>query len=127
MFLSINSQIISNKTLATNPCYAASAASNRLKITSYAGFRATGAVQSHAFVSGLRLSSSRRSDCVQGRSRHVVYALFEKFTERSIKSVMLAQEWARNNGETEVSIFEFDIVDNQPKALVSHFWLDTYV
>lgn len=102
MSLSTNFQI-NSQTLARNPRHVGSAAS-RLSIKSFSGLRASGAHPLYlgGFVSRLGLNSQKRSQYIQGRSRHVVYALFEKFTERSIKSVMLAQEWARNNGELEV-------------------------
>jgi hypothetical protein len=103
--LSLNFQN-SSKTLTRSSLHVAPGASYRLSIKSYAGFRATGALPRQNLVSGLRFHSQKGSHCVQGRSRNVVYALFEKFTERSIKSVMLAQEWARNNSETEASKFE---------------------
>jgi hypothetical protein len=99
-------QINSKQTLSKNPCYVGSAASARLTIKSFSGLRASGMLTRQGLVPNLGLISQRRSQSVQGRSRHVVYALFEKFTERSIKSVMLAQEWARNNGELEARVFE---------------------
>ncbi len=71
------------------------AASHR-RITSFSGLGRSATLSRQ--LSGLPMISRKQSE----RKCHVVYALFEKFTERSIKSVMLAQEWARNNGELEV-------------------------
>lgn len=98
-----------SKTLARNPGHVGSAACRR-SIKSFSGLRASGTppVYLGGSVFRLRLNLQKRSQYIQGRSRHVIYALFEKFTERSIKSVMLAQEWARNNGEIEASDFEMD-------------------
>ena len=59
---------------------------------------------------GPGLAALKRPSAVQGRlhgrKTHVVAtALFEKFTERSIKSVMIAQNEAKGSGATEVSSF----------------------
>lgn len=115
MSLSTNFQI-NSQTLARNPRHVGSAAS-RLSIKSFSGLRASGAHPLYlgGLVSRLGLNSQKRSQYIQGRSRHVVYALFEKFTERSIKSVMLAQEWARNNGELEASDFELFLTYEETK------------
>lgn len=73
--------------------YRRSALSKSLLRSSQGQFRETcNAAPSRQRVGGRR-----------GRQRgFVVYDLFEKFTERSIKSVMLAQEWCRNYGSPEV-------------------------
>lgn len=56
-------------------------------------------------VSTLRGASVNSGKGPRSRSRrHLVYALFEKFTERSIKAVMLSQEICRSFGKAEVRI-----------------------
>ena len=70
---------------------AAAAPAGRLRLGSCASAFSGAALQAPATMQGLR---SRRSVAV--------YALFEKFTERSIKSVMLAQEEARRLLSPEV-------------------------
>lgn len=68
-----------------------------IRINSYHGFKSNKSSAS-AFtqiVNNRSLSHKRRSSVV-------VHALFEKFTERSIKSVMLSQEICREFGDKEV-------------------------
>lgn len=52
-----------------------------------------------------RMVTSRKMPHGAGRRRLVTTALFEKFTERSIKSIMIAQAEARAFGAQEVSAF----------------------
>ena len=98
----IQKNLAGHQTLATRGVHAFSSAPSNVNINKYAELRACGVSQGLNRACGL--VAVRGS--INGRStrgaRHVVYALFEKFTERSIKSVMLAQEWARNSGDTEV-------------------------
>jgi len=51
-------------------------------------------------ISRMNKPSPRRSF----RSRLITTSLFERFTERSIKSTMLAQEQARSLGKDEVCL-----------------------
>jgi hypothetical protein len=44
----------------------------------------------------------RRAPASRSRGKLTVNAVFEKFTERSIKSVMIAQQEAKNMGAGEV-------------------------
>lgn len=56
-------------------------------------------------VSVSRALPGRTRKAPMGRKRTVVVqALFEKFTERSIKAIMIAQAEARNFGAHEVSL-----------------------
>lgn len=73
-------------------------------INGYQGFRSLGGGRAST-TSDLRARSLPSVKGVRGQ-RHLVYALFEKFTERSIKSVMLSQEICRSLGQTEVRDFE---------------------
>ncbi len=57
------------------------------------------AVARKAFLQGVRPRNLARL------GRVVTSALFEKFTERSIKSVMLSQSWARDMSDSEVRDF----------------------
>jgi len=73
------------------------------KINGYSGFRTLNGHQfsDAAILRVALLKKSTHGPSETGR-RLQVYALFEKFTERSIKSVMLSQEICRSLGETEV-------------------------
>lgn len=66
------------------------------------------------YGAGLPRSPSR------ARSQVVVAALFEKFTERSIKSVMLAQQLARDMSSSEVRLEDFDSGTLQGDACKKH-------
>ena len=123
MSLIIQNTLFSNKTLAKNSGNVGPAATNRV-LKSFSGLRASQPLPRQGLGSGLPLiSQTRRTHFVQGNrsSRHGVYALFEKFIERSIKSVMLAQEWARNNGELEASNFKLLHIDSMKRPNGAYF------
>lgn len=71
--------------------------SHHATLKSFSGFRAGAPLCSPAVVGSASPTVARRSRALQP-----VRALFEKFTERSIKSVMLAQEMSRTCGAMEV-------------------------
>jgi hypothetical protein len=73
------------------------------RVHQYVGLRACGVSTCPNALARVTQGMKASNASPRGR-RLVVFALFEKFTERSIKSVMLAQEWARNNGDPEVSL-----------------------
>ena len=87
-------------TLRNRPSCATLAASHGVNISTFNGLRASGALRSRNSLPGLQFTARNPS---RGARHLRVQALFEKFTERSIKSVMLAQEWARNASDTEVN------------------------
>lgn len=101
--LSFSIQKVDNKTLG----HVHKRESARLPICpknhNYVGLRAVTVSNSPQIPKLPKVGCAHRKTDRGRRKRLHVSALFEKFTERSIKAVMLAQEWAKGLGSAEVA------------------------
>ena len=69
------------------------------RLRTYHGFRAGGVLTRQALPVVLR----SKTKITRSSGSLVIFSLFERFTERSIKAIMLAQEECRKIGDLEVS------------------------